>query len=142
MTPHNHRRLTVATRSRLLFSLATLAISILVGCGGGSTANVQNPPPPVAASKVSITFQSAPVTQIPVGSTATLTAVVSNDSSNAGVDWSVSCATPGDCGTISPKHTGSGDAATFTPPPSFPGNSTSSNIVAFATADHTQNIQA
>jgi len=66
--------------------------------------------------------------------------VVSNDTSNAGVDWSLTCANTGNCGTLFPLHTNSGDAAMYTPPGIIAGNSQTVNIVAFATADHTKNV--
>jgi hypothetical protein len=101
--------------------------------------SVQNPPPPLGAA-VSIAFQPAPAGSIPINATAALTAVVSNDSSNAGVDWSLLCAKNANCGTLSPLHTDSGKAATYTPPPSIPGNSQTVTIEAFATADHNKNL--
>jgi hypothetical protein len=72
----------------------------------GSTFNVQNPPPP-PPSTLAIAFQPAPVGTLPINVTTTLTAVVSNDSSNAGVDWSLTCQNSGNCGTLSSLHTAS-----------------------------------
>ncbi len=132
------RRLAVAIRSSVLLILSVAMIAILAGCGGGTT-SVQNPPPqPVTA--VSIAFQPAPTGSIPINATAALTAVVSNDSSNAGVDWSLLCAKNANCGTLSPLHTDSGKTATYTPPPFIPGNSQTVTIEAFATADHNKNL--
>jgi hypothetical protein len=116
-------------------------ISALAGCGGGSTANVQNPPAP-ALSKVSISFQSAPAGSIPVGATTTFTAIVGNDPTLAGVDWSLTCQNTGNCGSLSALHTASGQATTYTSPSSFSGNSQTVDVVAFATADHTLNVAA
>ena len=131
----------------LLFIAATL-ISIL-GCGNsGSTANVQNPPPPPPAGP-SIAFSSpGPPGSIQVASITTLTAVVSNDPSNAGVDWSLTCAVSGACGSFSPTapdttaHTASGSSVTYYPPSTLSGNSEIVNIAAYATADHTKNVLA
>jgi hypothetical protein len=89
---------------------------------------------------VSIAFQPTPSASIPLNATAALTAVVSNDSSNAGVDWSLLCGKNANCGTLSPLHTDSGKAATYTPPPIIPGNSQTVTIEAFATADHNKNL--
>jgi len=73
----------------------------------------------------------------PEGSSTALTAIVSYDASNAGVDWgSPVCATPGDCGSITPAHTASGVAATYKAPKSVPAGGTVS-IVASATAQPT-----
>jgi hypothetical protein len=127
---------------RWILSLLTAAVfSALAGCGGGSTFNVQNPPPP-PTSNVSIAFQPAPATSILINTTTNLTATVSNDASNSGVDWSLSCTSTPNCGTLSSPHTASGVATTYTPPVGFSGNSQGVSIVAFATADHTQNIVA
>jgi len=117
---------------------AAVIAAVLTGCGG-STKNVQNPPAP-ASSTVSIAFQPAPVKAISLNSTTTLTAVVSDDSSNAGVDWSLLCQTNSNCGTLSPSHTASGTAASYTPPAVISGNSQTFTIEAFATADHNKNI--
>src|ERR1700727_1847982 len=138
----NSGRLALALRRSTLALLLAALIGLLAGCGGGSTVNVHNQPPPPSTSSVSIVFQPAPPTSVPINSTTSLTAVVSNDSSNAGVDWSLSCQTPGSCGTLSATHTASSQPVTFTPPPAFSGNSASFSIVAFATADHAENVVA
>jgi hypothetical protein len=66
---------------------------------------------------------------------------VTNDSSNAGVDWSVVCQSA-NCGSFSAPHTASGQPNTYAPPSSFTGNTFSVTLEAFATADHTQNTTA
>jgi len=132
------RRQAVAIKRRILLLLWAAMISILAGCGGGTT-SMQNPPPPPLSS-VSIAFQPAPAGSIPLNATTALTAVVSNDSSNAGVDWSLLCKKNTNCGTLSPLHTDSGNAATYTPPTTISGNSQTVTIEAFATADHSKNI--
>lgn len=130
----------VARRWIVFLPLAAM-ISVLAGCNSGSTFNVQNPQPP-PASKVSIAFQPAPAGSILINTTMNLTAAVSNDPSDAGVDWSLTCQNTGNCGSLSALHTASGQATTYTPPPTFSGNNQTVNIVAFATADHTQNVVA
>jgi len=123
-----------------------MAVLILMsaGCNSGSTANVQNPPPPPQQG-VSVAFQSTPPGSVLVGSTAQLTATVTNDSSNAGVDWNVVC-NASDCGTFgngqTVAHTNSGQPVTYTPPATLPGNSQIVNIEGFATADHNKNVLA
>src|SRR5262249_54808769 len=101
--------------------LSTAALVIMAACGGGSTFNVQNPPPPVLQA-VTIDFQPAPPTSIQINATAQATAVVQNDSSNAGVDWSLTCAQVGNCGSLSSLHTGSGQAVIYSPPNIISGN--------------------
>ena len=130
-------------RWRLFVPLAAIT-SIFAGCAG-STANVQNPPAP-PSSTVSITFQPTPPTSVTVGATTPIAAVVTHDSSNTGVDWSLTCSIPGTapnkCGTLSALHTDSAESTLYTAPSAFSGNSVAVNIQAFATADHTQNVGA
>ena len=130
----------MATRRWILFLLAA-AILALAGCNSGSTFNVQNPPPPPPPN-ISIAFQPAPIGTILIDTTTNLTAVVSNDPSNSGVSWSVTCSVTGNCGQLSAQHTASGDATTYTPPASLAGNSLDVNIVAFATASQATNVVA
>ncbi len=130
----------MAIRRWILLLLAAVMIAVLAGCGG-STMNVQNPPAP-PSSNISIAFQPTPPASISLNATTALTAVVTNDSSNAGVDWSLLCQSNANCGTLLPLHTASGAAATYTPPPTIAGNSQTFTIEAFATADHTKNVVA
>jgi hypothetical protein len=137
----------VTTKQWILFLLPAAMLSILAGCGGGSTFNVQNPPPP-PPSAPSIVFQPPPAGSMLISTTMNLTAVVSNDPSSAGVDWSITCQNKGNCGSFSATnpvvvaHTASGTAVTYTPPSTLPGNSQTVDITAFATADHDQNVVA
>jgi len=124
----------------ILFLLPATMISLLAGCGGSSS-TVQNPPPP-PPSKVSIAFQPEPSGALAVSFAETLTAVVKNDPNNYGVDWSLTCQNPPDCGSLSALHTASGDSTTYTAPSTISTNSMSVEIVAFATADHNQNVVA
>ena len=119
--------------------LSLTPILALLGCGGGSTLNVQNPPPPQTQA-VAIQFQPAPPPTVVLNSTANLTAVVSNDPTNAGVDWSLLCSSGSNCGTLLPLHTASGTAATYTPPSTISGNNQTFTVEAFASADHTKNV--
>jgi hypothetical protein len=130
----------VETRRWILFLLMATMISALAGCGG-STFNVQNPPPPVQGS-ISIAFQGTPPQSILINSTASLTATVSNDPSNSGVNWTLTCANPGACGALSSPFTASGASVTYTPPLSFTGNNQSVTIVAYAAASQAANTAA
>lgn len=128
---------------RLAFGLfQAAAILFLAGCGG-STFDVQNPGGP-PQQPVTIGFASPPPTGISLGGTASLTADVANDPTNAGVDWAVTCANQStfSCGSLSSEHTSSGQAVTYTPPSAFTGNSDVVNIVAYATASHSANVLA
>src|SRR5262249_30024977 len=78
-----------------------------------------------------------PPATILTNATAPVIAVVTNDTTNVGVTWSVSCLTE-PCGTITPKQTGSGTVATFTAPPLVPSPNPAPGpqvtITAFASA--------
>jgi hypothetical protein len=81
--------------------------------------------------------QGVPNNTIVQNRTAKLVAAVSGDAANAGVDWTVTCGTPGNCGTFSPAHTASGAASTFTAPSAIPAGG-SVTITAASTADPTK----
>ena len=80
---------------------------------------------------------------VPINGTVTLTATVTNDPTNAGVDWSLlptSCqANTAPCGTLSAPHTPSATPVIYTPPASFPNNNLNVVVVAYATADQSHN---
>lgn len=146
MTQIDFRRMTVASKRWSLFLLPAATITLLAGCGGGSTANVQNPPPPPQSS-VAIAFQPQPNPSIAISFSENVTAVVSNDPNNYGVDWTLTCQLDpknqhGLCGSINPPHTDSGAATTYTAPSSISTNSTVVEIVAFATANQNKNAVA
>jgi len=67
---------------------------------------------------------------VTAGQSVSLTAAVSNDSSDAGVDWSC---TGGSCGTFTPAHTPSGASTVYT----APATAATVTIVATAAADST-----
>ena len=128
----------MAIRRRILALVSAAIIAGLVACGG-STTNVKNPPAP-PSTPVSIAFQPAPAASVTLNSAIPITAVVSNDPSNAGVDWALPCQNNTNCGTLTPLHTQSGAPTTYMPPNTISGNSQAVTIEAFATADHTQNV--
>jgi len=155
----------VPTTRWMVIALTLTAISLLTGCGGGSTLNVQNPGPP-PAQNVSISFQTSPPSGIPLGGSASFSATVTNDPTNSGVDWTIvlvcqgpncgpqPCAHLKDpnnpCGTLANSdgeltaHSNSGDTITYRPPSTFlvPGNVMNLQIVAYATADLAKNVLA
>jgi len=94
-----------------------------------------------------ISVSVSPATlSVQTNNTGVLTATVTNDVANKGVDWSVSCTnttTPGNCGTILPAHTASGAATTYTAPPlaQIPVN-TPITIKATSTTDSTKSATA
>jgi dienelactone hydrolase len=102
---------------------------IITGCGGGSS----TPPPPISVS-------INPIAQggvLQAGGTLNLTAEVTNDSSNQGVTWSVSCAVS-PCGNVSPTSTASGVPTVYTAPATPPVAAENITIVATSVADPTK----
>jgi hypothetical protein len=91
----------------------------------------------IVTAPISINVTQAPPTTLLTNATASVIAVVSNDTSNSGVTWSVSCLSA-PCGTITPTQTASGVAATYTAPPVVPSPNPPPglpvNITACATA--------
>ena len=136
----------MATNRWILALLPASALVILAGCNGGSTANVQNPPPP-PASNITIAFQPEPAPALNISFSEPLIANVNNDPNNYGVDWSLTCGTPSNCGTLtvngnSATHTASGAPITYTAPSALSTSALVIEIVAYATADHTKNVVA
>ncbi|MGA7503171.1 MAG: hypothetical protein WA859_00195 [Candidatus Sulfotelmatobacter sp.] len=111
----------------------------LAACGGPNNLTLQNPPAPVMKS-ASVAFSPTPVTSISLAASATLTAVVSNDPTDAGVDWALLCPAADNCGTLTTLHTASGSPTTYKPPQTISGNSQTVTIQAFATANHNSNV--
>jgi hypothetical protein len=116
----------------LMSSIAGIAF-VAAACGGGG-GNGPNPP------AISVSFSPAPPTTVTAGQTASLTAVVSNDSSSGGVTWSVTCGSSS-CGTFTPATTASGTATTYTAPATVPTGGTV-NIVASSVTDGTATASA
>jgi dienelactone hydrolase len=93
-----------------------LGVLVLVvsnfGCGGGTSSTLQ--------VRVSV---SASATTVQAGTTTQITATVTNDSSNKGVNWTVTCpAAP--CGNVSPAATASGATTTYQAPSTPPASLT------------------
>jgi hypothetical protein len=116
----------------LMSGIAAVAF-VAAACGGGG-GNGPNPP------SISVSISPAPPTSIVAGATASLTAVVSNDSSSGGVTWSVTCGSSS-CGTFTPANTASGSATTYTAPANVPTGGTV-NIVASSVTDGTATASA
>jgi len=127
----------VAAKRCMVFLVPAAMIIVLAGCGGSSS-NL-GPPPPPPASTVMIAFQPEPSGSLAVGFSENLTAVVTNDPDNDGVDWSLTCQNPPDCGSLSALHTASGSPTTYTAPSTISASSMSVEIVAFATKDRYKN---
>jgi hypothetical protein len=113
-----------------LFAI-TAATIWLTACGGGS--KTPPPPPPV----ISVALSGTPPTSLVAATTTSLTANVSNDSSNGGVKWTVSCSASA-CGSFSPTSTASGTATTYTAPTAPPTNPATVTITATSVTDTTK----
>src|ERR1700722_14372919 len=94
---------------------ASLALG-LAACGGGGSGG--RPSAPIAVS-----MSVPPPATLSIGTTATMTATVSNDAASAGVQWAVSCSAA-DCGSFNPAQTSSGVATIYTPPSTLPSPTT------------------
>src|SRR5262249_4410867 len=105
---------------------------ILGACGGGGSGSPPPPPPPPAAPiAVSLTTGE---TYVQPGTGIGLSAAVSNDASNQGVKWSVTCATsPGGSGP--PEATASGATPTSTAPAARPPADLAVTVTATSVAD-------
>src|SRR5579863_1015413 len=94
-------------RNRAMWSIVTtVAAAALFGCGGSA-------PPPIQVSIASISPEN-----IDEGQQATITAAVSQDTSNKGVTWTVHCSASS-CGTVSGQV---GTAAIYTAPTPLTAN--------------------
>src|SRR6266478_2317337 len=97
-------------KSRLVFIFSSV-LCLLEACGCGSTSA---PPPPVI--RVALTPSSA--LALDVNQSSSLTATVSNDSSNQGVNWKVTCPTGvSACGAMAQAKSASGAANQYFAPP-------------------------
>jgi hypothetical protein len=110
-----------------------LAALALAGCSGGGA----NPNPPAA---ISISFGAAPPASLATGAKTNISAVVSDDSTNAGVAWSVSCGSSA-CGSISTANSASGASVTYIAPSSMPSPA-SVTIIAKSVTDATKSVSA
>jgi len=99
-----------------------LSAAFMAACGSGNSSNA-----------VVIGFSQAPPAVLQTSTVTALDAVVSNDTSNAGVDWTVTCG-GSDCGSFSPTHTASGVSTNYTAPATVPSGNTVT-ITATATAN-------
>src|ERR1700761_2260438 len=101
----------------------------LVACGGGGGGAIE----PIA-----VTFASPPPAALSISDTASLTALVANDSARAGVAWTLSCAAS-DCGSLNPATTPSGIATAYIPPAALPSPA-GIKIIATSVADQTKSV--
>jgi len=120
-------------RRKLAVGILTLASAALAACGGDSGSSGPQVPITITVSVDQPTIQP--------GGTAQVTATVSNDTANRGVQWRVSCpAAP--CGSVSPATTASGVAATYTAPATRPAADLAVSITATSVSDSSVSASA
>jgi ferredoxin len=84
---------------------------------------------------ISISMTQTPPATMLLGTKASLSAVVTNDTIGDGVTWSVACTSnSGDCGSVTPTRTGSGVVVTYTAPASVPSSPVTIEADATATS--------
>jgi hypothetical protein len=93
------------------------------------------------APAITVTLSGTPPTSLVIGTTASFTATVANDSANKGVTWTVTCGSSGACGGFSPTSTASGSPTTYTAPAAVPTNNTVT-ITATSVTDTTKSASA
>lgn len=118
-------------RQSIFLFTALAMIGLLVGCSSSSST-----PPPVIA----VAFSPAAPASLQESTQASLTAVVSNDSANGGVNWTATCGSA-DCGGFSSTTSPSGTAVTYTAPATIPSGGTVTVKAASAT-DATKSASA
>ncbi|MBS0377395.1 MAG: hypothetical protein JSS29_02830 [Proteobacteria bacterium] len=112
--------------------VATVAAGMaLGGCGGGGGSNYP----------IQVSFSTAPPSSIAINATASVAALVANDSGTGGVTWSATCAGGSGCGTFNPTSTGSAVATTYTAPATIP-NPATVTITATSVSDTTKSVSA
>jgi hypothetical protein len=97
--------------------------------------------------QASVSFTTPPTTPIIAGATDNIIATVSNDPTNAGVNWTDSCtnSTGGGCGTFnpgSPAHTASGAVMAYTAPTQIPSGGLQVTITAASAANPSSTVSA
>jgi hypothetical protein len=117
-------------------NVGCLLSALLAGCGGGPS----NPPPPPSPPPISVSLSQTAAT-VQAGASANITANVSNDSTNSGVKWSVSCPTA-PCGMVSPVATASGASTTYLAPSTPPASNVTVAVAAASVADPTKTASA
>jgi hypothetical protein len=129
--------------SSLNFCLTVLSLVIglpsllgMAGCSSNSAKTIISQTP-----IISVAITQAPPASLQVGGTTTLSASVTNDIANAGVDWVAICGSPPNCGSFSPSHTASGGTTTYTAPFAVPAKKTVS-LTALSTTDQSKAFAA
>src|SRR5215831_697578 len=118
----------------LAFVLALPAFLTLAGCAANVSKTSETP-------LISLVLTQAPPASLNVVGTAQVSATVSGDPANAGVDWFAECASAPTCGSFSPAHTASGAPTTFIAPSLVPAHNTVA-VTAVSATDHSKSSAA
>lgn len=110
------------------------AFLVLAGCAANVSKTSETP-------LISLAITQAPPSSLNVVGTAQVSATVSGDPANAGVDWFAECASAPTCGSFSPSHTASGGVSTFTAPALVPTHNTVA-VTAVSSTDHSKSSAA
>ena len=110
------------------------AFFVLAGCSANVSKTSETP-------LISLAITQAPPTSLNVVGAAQVSATVSGDPANAGVDWFAECASAPTCGSFSPSHTASGGVTTFTAPALVPIHNTVA-VTAVSATDHSKSSAA
>lgn len=113
-----------------LFVVGLAAFLGMAGCAYTSKANASTATPIIA-----VTMTQTPPAYLNAGNAVPLSATVSNDPADAGVDWVAACGSAPLCGSFSPAHTVSGGTTIFTAPLEVPAQNTVT-VTALSTTNH------
>jgi hypothetical protein len=125
-----HPRRPFITKKTAKTLIAAGMLAALVACGGD---------PRYQAPPIAVTFSPAPQTSINTGSTIGITAVVTNDPQNAGVN--LTCVPAGDCGTFNPAQIASNVPSCYQAPAEVPAGNTVT-LTATSVTDATKFVSA
>ena len=125
-------------RRALPLLVTVLLLASLAGCTTGNPAIV---PPPV--NPISVLFLGAPPSSLAINASATFSAGIANGTSTTSdvLTWSVTCSSPGACGSFSATTALGGSPVTYTAPSAIPTGNTVT-ITATAVADTTKSVSA
>jgi hypothetical protein len=124
----------MTVRKAFLLFIGISLIGGLAGCGPGSLPPITPPSKPI-----SILFIQAPPASMAVNASVNVDAAVENSTSNSAVSYTVTCASAGACGTLSPSD--ELGAVIYKAPATIPSGGTVT-LTATVAADTTKSVSA
>jgi hypothetical protein len=94
----------------------------------------------IGGNPITVGFAPAPPSTMQAGASASLRAVLNNDTTDAGVKWTVICGST-DCGSFNPAQTTSAESTTYTAPATVPTGGLV-KVTATSIADPTKTVSA